>query len=344
MIIPVLKANAYGHGLLEIATILEYSKHEFPRVAVDSYKEALEIRKSSELRPLVMGPVLESNIARVKTDGVAFVAQNLSVLKAWAKSGRPVTLHIEFDTGMKRHGLSESDLQNAINIINQSPNIAIEGVMTHLADADNPKSDKFVLEQYERFKVIVDKIKAKGIKPKIIHVQQSGGVTRDNLQTTNTVRPGIALYGISPLDTSDSKHRQYKQLQPVLEFRSKVSALQKLEPEETVSYSRTYKAKKNEEIAIIPVGYYEALPRSLSNTGVLLDSKRNKLNIRGRVCMNHTMIDATKNKLKVGDEVTVISRDPKAPNSIQGICDASGSFNYELMVNIDQSTRRQVVD
>ena len=340
-IAPVLKANAYGHGIEAIATMSQNGS--VPFIVVDGYFEALQIRKSVKTPVLVLSAIDEDNFENLKLDDFAFTVSRLETIHAIGKTGKTAKIHIEVETGMKRHGITKNKLPKLIKTLEEYDNITVEGIMSHLADADNPKSEEFVDKQIERFDKAVEQIKQAGHDPKWIHISQSAGSTRKMSKYANVVRPGIALYGINPLDPKDPKYEELQQTRPVMSITSKIGAVQELKAGESLSYGLTYTTENDQKIAVIPFGYYEGLPSVLSNKAVLLGPSGEELLARGRICMNHTMLDITDTDLKTGDAVTVISSNRSDPNSIQSICDKFDLFNYEFLVKISSSTRTHII-
>lgn len=341
LVIPVLKSNAYGHGLEQITEILK--SRNFPYIAVDGYYEALKIRSISKQPVLVMGYIDQSNYSKIKPKSYAFVVHDLISLNAIGKTNKKYTIHVEIETGMSRNGVRLDDLNNFLNQIKKYKRITLEGVMTHLADADNPDNTRHLQLQTERFDKAVETIIAKGFNPTYIHIAQSAGSTKVKSKYANTIRVGIALYGISPLDPTDPRSNKLKFLHPALTLTSKVTKLAKIDKGESVSYGCTFTAKQDSDIAVLPLGYYEGLPRVLSNVGkVKINNKY--LPIAGRVCMNHTMIDTTGSDVKINDEVTIISSDQNDQLSIYNLCKDNKIFNYGLLVGLTQNIRRTIIE
>lgn len=339
-IIPVLKSNAYGHGIREIATILQSRK--FPYIAVDGYFEALEIRKVSRQPILIMGSIGQNDINKLPLRRVAYVVHSPESFAQLATVRRKLAVHVELNTGMNRHGLSLDELKLVLKHLPETK-LQLEGVMTHLADADNPLSSDYSDEQYRRFRQALQLVKRAGFQPRYVHATNSAGTAKRIPHGINAVRPGIALYGINPLSPGDPNYEILQQLRPALKFVSHVDQVQQLKKGERISYNGIYTCRKDSLIGVVPVGYYEGLPRVLSNSGLFTHSDK-VFPIRGRVCMNHTMIDMTKTELTVGSDVVVISDDRSRPNSIQSLADTHGLFTYSLLTGLSSSTRRVICD
>lgn len=335
---PVLKSNAYGHGIELVAEALK--ERVFPYIAVDGYHEYLRVRRVSNQPVLVMGAIPSENISKLVYDKVAFMVQDAETVNAFGASGQDVRLHLDVDTGMNRYGSDISGLERILAAIKTHSNLHLEGVASHLADADNTAVE-FTKEQGKRFDKALSHVFGAGFKPELIHISNSPGAPKKVSKYSNAFRPGLGLYGINPLTEGDAQQKTLAELRPALRFLSTVTAVRELEEGESVSYGRTYIAKKKSRIAVIPVGYYEALPRALSSKARLI-SKDHELKIAGRICMNHTMLEAQ--SAEVGDEVEVIGGDSQKPNSAAELSKVAGMIPYELLVDIAVDTRRRLVD
>lgn len=340
-IIPVLKSNAYGHGLEQVAEILK--TRSFPYIAVDGYFEALKIRQISKQPVLIMGAIDPKNYSKINPQKFTFVVHDKATIEAMGKSQKRFLVHVEIETGMNRHGVKPKDLNNFIKLIKKYPNITVEGVMSHLADADNPTDTDFTAEQVAEFDKAVETVLKHDITPKFIHIAQSAGCTKIKSKYANTIRTGLALYGFSPLSKADPFSGQYKQLLPVLSMDSTLTKIQNVAKDDSVSYSRTYIAKHKTKIGVIPFGYYEGLPRSLSDRG-LVKIFGNYYRIAGRICMNHTMIDLKDTNLATGNSVNLISHNSKDKNSAINLSKKYNLFIYEFLTNLNQNIRRTIVD
>ncbi|HEV7454227.1 MAG TPA: alanine racemase [Candidatus Saccharimonadales bacterium] len=339
-VIPVLKGNAYGHGIAEVANILNGAAIDM--LAVDGYFEADRIRHISRHRILVMGYVLPENVRLLDARRCSFVVQDTVVLHALGKLKRRVRVHAELNTGMNRMGLAPDELDEYLKVLRKYPSLELEGVMTHLADADNEVDALFTDRQVAIFDEQVSHIFDAGFTPKIIHIAQTAGSIKVRSRFANALRLGIGTYGINPLGPKDAKHLFLSGLQPVLELKSTIIKVLELQKGDTVSYNCTFTAPQPMRVGVLPLGYYEGVPRALSNHGVCTHG-RHSLPIVGRICMDHTMIDLTGTKLGLYDEVTVISNDPAQPNSIAGMQAAHDLFAYSILTGLSSSVRRDIV-
>jgi alanine racemase len=340
-VMPVLKGNAYGHGLELIAEILNRTKGEY--VAVDGYFEAAKIKYITTKRILVMGYILPGNVELLDSKRCSFVVQDIAGLRAFAGLRRPVRIHLELNTGMNRLGLQPKELASYLEELKKHPQLQLEGVMSHLADADNEMDDSFTDRQVAVFDAQVEKILTAGFRPKLIHIAQTAGGAKARSKYANTLRIGIGMYGISPLLVTDEYQQLFANLQPALELKSTIIKVLDLQKGDTVSYNCTYVAPKSMRIGVLPLGFYEGVPRALSNKGGVVTPGGAVLPVVGRICMNHTMIDISNTDLRVMDEVTVISHDSQSPTSVQGMQAEYGLFTYTTLVGLSDSVHREIV-
>lgn len=337
--IPVLKGNAYGHGISLVAKALE-GQH-LPYIAVDGYFEALRIREVSKQPVLIMGAILPENYARMKYDNFAFVVHDEPSIHALGKTGKKVKVHLEANTGMNRYGARPDEMETLARSILQYKNLTLEGVMSHLADSDgdDPATVNLAVNLFDS---CVTTILAIGATPTLFHVAQSAGSLKAHSKYSNAFRLGVGLYGINPFPKAHKLHDRLNTLQPALQLVSTLTKVIQLEKGDKVSYNYIFTAPKRMKLGVLPLGYYEGVNRALSNAGtVKLDSKFAP--IVGRVCMNHTMIGLEGINAKVGDPVIVYSHNPDDTNSIDAIAAAQGLFNYNLLTSLSPDVRRILV-
>lgn len=337
---PVLKSNAYGHGIKQVAKMLEKRKFEY--FVVDGYQEVLEIRKVSKRPILMIGAMRPENFKNIKWKNLAIMVQDKKTIKALGKSGKKVTIHLKVNTGMNRQGIEIVDLRSLIVEIKKYPNLILEGVFSHLAEADGvdlTKTDK----QLKQFEKAIEIIRKSGIEPKFCHLAATSGALKIKSDQVNAVRLGIGLYGINNLEKQDKYFKKLEKLKPMLSFKSCFTTLRKIKKGERVGYGGTWQSKKDTNIGVIPVGYNEGLDRRLSNKG-FVKYKDKFYPIIGRICMNLAMVDLGNIKAKLFDEVEVISNNSKDKNSIANMAKQCETISYDLLVGINSSTRRIIVN
>jgi alanine racemase len=336
---PVLKGNAYGHGVTVVANILK--DRPLTYIAVDGYFEALRIREVSKQPVLIMGAILPENYKHITYDNFAFVVHDQASVEALGKTGKRVNVHLEANTGMNRYGVKPHELTDITRRILRYPNLTLEGVMSHLADSDgvDPTTVDVAVASFDAY---VDAVRAAGANPSIFHVAQSAGSLKARSKYANMFRLGVGLYGINPFPHSHELHARLKDLQPALRLVSTITKVIALKKGDKVSYNYTFTAPKDMTLGVLPLGYYEGVNRALSNVGAVKIGNK-FAPIVGRVCMNHTMIDLTGVAAQVGNEVVVYSNNLADKNTIDAIARDHHMFNYNLLTALSQDVRRVIV-
>jgi len=331
---PVLKSNAYGHGLVEVAKILD--KEDKPFFVVDSLFEAKTLRENdikSEI--LIIGYTSPENISANKLAGISFTFTSLNQLSVFAQTINKITkIHLKIDTGMHRQGIVFEEVTNVIKIIKNNPNIILEGICSHLADADNQDSS-FTKKQIENWNKAVKIFKENFDSLKYFHLSATAGTKYSENIESNVARLGIGLYGA--IETNIK-------LKPVLEMQTIISSIKTIQKEESVGYNLTYKSVAESKIATVPAGYFEGVDRRLSNCGFFKIGK-NFCPIIGRVSMNITSIDISNiPEAKEGNRVIILSNNPEDKNSAVNIAKTASTIPYEILIHIPQHLKRVVVD
>lgn len=339
-VLPVVKANAYGHGLVPVSKALVQAGAKF--LAVAFVQEGVALRQSGIKTPiLVLTPTLPPEIPALLKNRLIPQVSSVEGAKAISKAARnlglkKVAVHVKIDTGMARVGIQAAYVLREIEAIRRIPGIQITGVYTHLATADWT-DPKYAWRQITLFKQALEKIhRHTGIIPDT-HVANSAALITYYPQSKGTwVRPGIALYGVYPNPAMKNRVK----LTPVLQLKTRVLHVKTLEKGESVSYGRTYKAKKRIKVATLGMGYADGLLRSLSNKGSCL-IKGKKVPLIGTVCMDMTMADVSNIPgVKAGDVATLIGRDGKAFLPVEEQAAKAGTISYELLCAVgDRVTR-----
>ncbi len=338
-LMPVVKADAYGHGALEVAKILvPYA--DFFAVAV--IEEALQIIEEGIKTPLlILGYVNPDSYEDIVDNDIripVFTYEAAQSLSKIAKSKNKVAkIHIAIDTGMNRIGFNtKSESLDAIKEISSLENISIEGIFTHFATADE-KDKSFMIRQEKLFSEFVLQLEALGINIPIKHVSNSAAIIYGKSLNYNMVRSGIITYGLYPSNEVDKTNFM---IEPSLELISHVVYVKTIEKGDTVSYGRTFTAEKKMKIATIPVGYADGYPRLLSNKGrVIINGKYAP--VIGRICMDQFMVDVTDiDSVQEGDTVTLIGKQGNSFISADEIADFSQTINYEIICGIGKRVPR----
>lgn len=336
-ILAVLKTDAYGHGAVPIARLLE-NEQKLYGFALATAEEALILRNSGISKPLlVLGYTFPSSYENLILKDVSFTVFREDMLEELAKTARnlssteyqyKVKIHLKVDTGMGRIGITPDDEGiSFIKRVMEYPEIQIDGLFTHLAKADE-KDRTYTNNQISIFNSFSERIeKELGLNIPFKHVSNSAGIIEYPEANMDLVRAGIILYGLWP---SKDVSKEKVPLKPVLSLHSKIVFIKKVPPKTSISYGGTFVSEKEMIIATVPIGYGEGYPRSLSNKAdVLIRGQRCK--ILGRVCMDQLMVDVTDVKdVKEGDFVTLIGQDGSEIISMEELGDISGRFNYEM--------------
>ncbi|MBQ8856798.1 MAG: alanine racemase [Lachnospiraceae bacterium] len=341
-IMAVVKTDAYGHGAVPLASLIEPLEYlwGFATATVD---EAVELRQAGIKKPiLILGysfPECYPQIIEYDIRQTVFayeMAEELS--KEAVRQNKKAYIHIKLDTGMGRIGYQNAECAaQDVAKMKQLPMIEMEGVFTHFANADTENKD-YTLKQIEKFKEMITAMENTRVTFALKHCANSAGIIELSDCEFNLVRAGIISYGMWP---SDEVKKNVVQLKPILSLKSHVVYVKEVEPGTSVSYGSTWTAGEKRRIATIPVGYGDGYPRSLSNKGYVL-IKGCKAPIVGRVCMDQLMVDVTDvpEEVHTGDRVTLIGQDGEYTISAEELGDLSGRFNYELMCDLGNRIAR----
>ncbi|HVY48421.1 MAG TPA: alanine racemase [Minicystis sp.] len=305
----VLKADAYGHGAPAVARTLE--RAGVAGLCVALLEEALELREAGITAPILVmsgyyGPRREGLDEMVANELVPVVYETGQVERIASIArlrGAAASVHLKVDTGMGRLGAPERELDTLLDAVAAHPEVRIDGFMTHFAcaDADDPSATR---EQLRRFDVALGKARARGHAPRFVHAANSAAMLRLPETRLSLVRPGIALYGVSPFEGGEDAFAS--QLKPVMRVRTEVVALREVKAGERIGYGHTWEAPRASVIATVPMGYADGLSRALSNRGHALVRGR-RAPVVGAVSMDLTMIDVTDAAgARLGDEVVFL--------------------------------------
>ena len=339
-VLGVIKANAYGHGAVEIGRFLD-DKCDFFGVAC--IEEAIELKRSEIKTPiLILGRVFPFDIeAAVKYDiriPIFSYADAVALSEEAVKQNKSVPFHFCIDTGMSRIGFQVNEESADIcKRITELPNIFAEGLFSHFATADEADLSKAV-EQRNKYKSFCDMLGDRGIEIPIKHLNNSAGIMNFD-EYFDMCRMGIITYGLYPSEEVD---KSLLDIEPIMSWYTKISHIKVLEPEREISYGGTYKTDKPTKVATIPIGYADAFPRCLSNKGkVIINGKYAK--ILGRVCMDQFMVDVSDIDCNINDEVVIVGTQKDAHISMEELSNSAYSFNYELPCRIPARVNRVYV-
>ena len=335
----VVKADAYGHGAIQVAAQLEELGADY--LAVSSLDEARELRHGGIDAPiLILGhtpPEMVPELIRYHiTQAVSARAKAEEYNAAASACGGRLKVHIKVDTGMSRLGFLVRDehFDGGVEAIAAScalPGLEAEGIFTHFAvsDEDDTDSEAYTREQFALFLRVVNALAERGRTFPIRHCANSGALARYPEMYLDMVRPGIALYGVG----ADAKRLG---LRPVMTLKSSVSTIKIFDPGTDISYGRTYRAADKARIGVLPIGYADGLFRGLSNRLAVV-TDQGPAPIRGRICMDMTMVDLTGlPDVKVGSEVEIFG----LRQSVDHLAQLLDTISYELLCAVSKRVPR----
>lgn len=329
-LMAVVKANAYGHGMLEVSRVCVEEGAAY--LAVANPEEAMVLRKSGiDLPVLVLGwmpPEYAADMIEHQVEVTVFEPQSAAALsRAAAAAGRPARVHLKIDTGMGRLGFDTSPGSlEAIRALALLPGMNIHGIFSHLATSD--EADKtFAYHQLGVFNRFVSELEQLGIKIPLKHLANSGAIMQIPEAQLDMVRAGIILYGLYPSDEVD---HTVITLIPAMTLKSRVSFVKTLPAGCPVSYGRTYTSTGETKVATVPIGYADGYNRLLSNRAWAV-IRGQRVPLIGRVCMDQIMFDVTAlDQVRAGDEVILFGK-PEEGVTADELAALIGTINYEIV-------------
>jgi len=345
----VVKSNAYGHGLVETAGVLQAAGVDW--LAVDSADEGCALRTAGVACPvLVLGYVPLAALGELVANDLRPVVYNPETLQALetiaTKAAKIVPVHIKIETGTNRQGLRPADAIALCQHCIESSALSLEGVSMHFANIEDTTDHHFAMAQFDSFKLFLQQLAEFGISVPIRHVACSAAALIYPQTHLDLVRVGIAMYGMWPSkETRESCQQQDAlqiELKPALSWRTKIVQVKTVEKGDTIGYGCTTRATQRSRIAVLPVGYYDGYDRGLSNQAhVLIHGERAA--IRGRICMNLCMADVTEiPKATLEDQVTLLGNDALETISAEDMAHWLGTISYEVTARINGAVPRHV--
>lgn len=339
-ICAVVKANAYGHSVEDLAEIMKEAGAD--QFAVSSLDEALELRQyEPDTDILVLGNIPygteEISVAADLQHAVTSLEKARLLSDAAVKTGRTVRIHIKADTGMTRIGLSPDDEgADEAAAIAALPGVRIEGLFTHFATADERDKTRAV-RQHRRFLEFSEKLHERGVHPEIVHAANSAAIMEMPETYHDMVRPGIILYGIYPSAECD---RDQLDLRPVMSFKTRIVHVKTLKEEREISYGGHYTSVPGDQIGTIAAGYADGYTRAQSGRAeVLFRGKRVK--VLGNICMDQCMIDLNGfENVKIGEEVVLFGRQGDEYISADEVGERYHTIGYEVVCAVNRRVPR----
>ena len=335
-LLVLVKANAYGHGAVEFATLMEDAGADYLAVAYPV--EGIELRQAGIKSPIIVLTAGIDSFEQIVNYGLEPGIPNLCSLKELCKvlekrGVRDFPVHIKLDTGMHRLGFVSEELQELETYLKDCQYVKVKSVYSHLAAADDPANDAFTLDQIALFQKNADNLsEAIGYRP-MYHILNSAGIERFPQYQFDMVRLGIGIYGVSAIPGNA--------LAPVASFKCKVLQVKTLAPGDgTIGYGRHGKiAPEGTVIATIPVGYADGVDRHLSCGKGHFTVNGHRVPTIGNICMDMSMLDVTGLDVKVGDTVTIFGENP----TISELAEILGTIPYEILTSVPRRIERIIV-
>lgn len=338
-VIAVVKAEAYGHGLVRAARAL--ADAGAPMFAVADSGEGAALRESGIRQPiLVFGAVSAGSVDDVFTHDLTptVAAPEAAVALADAAAARGVRLrcHVKIDTGMHRMGFRHDNLRRTLPPVTGHPHLEVAGVYTQFATADDFEHPLYE-QQRERFDAALQVLASLGVTGAVRHAAKSGALLRDERVWFDAVRPGLLLYGVVPPPGFTTLA-----LEPVMSLRSRIVAVKDLRPGDSVGYGARFTAGTPSRVAVVPAGYTDGIDTRLANRGVVLVRER-RAPVVGSVCMDSMMLDVTGLDAAPGDEVVIVGRQGAQELGIREMASTVGTHPWELLCRLGPRIEREYV-
>ncbi|MES2503305.1 MAG: alanine racemase [Myxococcota bacterium] len=332
-LVAMVKANAYGHGLVPVTRFLESKGVSIFGVARLEEGEVLRQAGISSQILLMAGAGAFLNAKRLLNANVTPVVSSFEELEALEGLGLVWPVHIDIDTGMSRAGFSMAEIPALIQWFKLKRFAQIDGLITHFANAESAQCE-FTAKQLAEFEHAVKQFESAGLKAKVLHVAKSTAIVNSVTPSLTGyecwVRPGIALYG------------GCEGFEPVMSWQAPVTLVKNLEPGMTVGYNQTWKAQRETKVALLRAGYGDGYPRSLSSQGsVLIGGKRAP--VIGRVSMDVITVDVTDVDCQVGDRAVLLGQDGLGKITAQELAETCGTISYEIFTRLAERVEREYV-
>jgi alanine racemase len=342
-IAPVVKANAYGHGLELCARILAQSGADM--LCVNELAEAETLSAMGLTTPIyVLGPINVQDAPVIAELGCHIVVSDPNTLNALAEAGqaygRPVPVHVKLETGTNRQGADEATARRLVSESRRLSGVRLAGVSTHLADVEDETEHTYAKVQLDRF----ERVFPSPLDGAVRHCSSSAAHLLFERARYEMIRPGIAVYGLWPSEptriSAQIVHGASLVLKPTLCWKTRIAQFKTVKLGDYVGYGRTHRAGGDGRIALLPVGYYDGYDRHLSNEGAVLIGGR-RAAIVGRICMNMTMVNVSDiPDAGVGDEVVLLGQQDDEEMAAEELAAKIGTINYEVTTRIHERLPR----
>lgn len=334
----VVKANAYGHGdILCTKTLIKSGFHIF---AVSSLEEAIQLREAGITQEVFLlygfDPNYAQEVFEYRLKPIISSQKELEAIAALVSDkNKEYSIHINVETGMGRLGFSSDQIDDLFKTLRRTPELKVEGMMTHLACADLENSE-FTKSQMDQLAQFQNKLSELGYVIPFYHIANSALTIEGAPEDSHWIRPGLMLYGVYP-------HVRFKELidlKPVMSLKSTIFQIRNCPEGMTLSYGATFTTPRDSQIAVIPIGYADGYPRLISNRGYVLIQGQ-KCQVVGRVCMDLTLVDVTDlDNPQVGDEVILMGNQGDEKIGAEDLAAWSDTISYEILCGISSRVTR----
>lgn len=339
-VMAIIKANGYGHGLVEVGQAAASAGATWLGVA--RLEEALTLRQAGiDLPTLVLGFTDPVRVPEAIANRVSLAVYHPDLVKAFAaqarQMGQTLKVHAKFDTGMGRLGVFPEDGLAFVRLIKSYPELDLEGAFTHLANADDPERDTTDW-QLDRFSQLIEALEASYLRPPLVHAANSAAALYFPKARFDLVRPGIAIYGLHPSAEAPLPGG----FRPALTWKARLVSVKDLPAGHGIGYSYRYITSKPERIGVIPVGYADGLRRRLGNFALI---RGKRVNVVGGMCMDQCMLQLDEvPEAQIGDEVVLIGQQGQASITAEEIGQAWGTVNYDVVCGLTARVPRVYKD
>jgi alanine racemase len=337
MMMPVLKANAYGHGLVRVAQLMQELKANYLGVAV--LEEGILLRQRGITIPiLVLGGIWGNQIPLFLKHNLTMTASSVEKLKQIdeiaKRMNKTAPVHLKIDTGMERLGVHYYNAEKFLEEAVKFNNVELEGIYSHFANSEK-ENLSYTKLQFERFLEVLSFFEKHSIKTPIRHISNSGAILQMPEANLDMVRPGIMLYGVYP----SQKIKKTIDVNPALTWKSLVVYFKVIKPGHPVGYGSSWKTEHDTRAVTVPVGYGDGYMRSMSHKAeVLINGKRH--NVIGTFSMDQIVVNIEDNSAYNGDEVILIGSDGKNLIRVEELAEWAGTIPYEILTNINTRVPR----
>jgi alanine racemase len=344
----VVKSNGYGHGIKEAASVCMKAPVDW--FGVNSIEEAIILRDEGIGIPiLILGYVPLEDLEEAVQHDTRLTVYNPETVKRLEgigkKTRKKILIHIKVETGTNRQGIDGKELSSLLDLIARCPSITLEGISSHFANIEDTTDHTYAQYQLDQFLSIEKEYFATRVP--LRHIACSAAILLFPETYFEMVRSGIALYGLWPSKQTkvsySMKGKKIPELKPVLSWKTRIAQIKTVADGSYISYGCTFRTTRQSKIAVLPVGYYDGYLRAFSNVSHVLIKGR-RAPVRGRVCMNITLVDVTDiGNVSLEDEVVLIGTQGDEEISADHLAGLAGTINYEIVTGINPSLERKII-